>query len=207
METFIFVLNVIGAIAFASSGAIVAIEKKMDIFGVTVLGITTAVGGGFIRDITLGNVPPETFKNPIFALIAISMSIILFIPKIRKLIIKSRKIYDLVMFIMDSVGLGVFTTLGVTYCLESGFDGFFLNLFVGVVTGVGGGVIRDVFAGDTPYIFKKHIYACASAVGAIVTYCLYNSYGYVAAIISGFTAIILIRCFSAYFKWNLPTAK
>ena len=144
METFILILNIIGTIAFASSGAILAMEKKMDIFGVIVLGITTSVGGGFIRDITLGNVPPETFKNPVFALIATSISIVLFIPRIRKLLTKSRKIYDHIMFIMDSIGLGAFTTIGVTYCLESGFDGFFLSLFVGVVTGVGGGVVRDI---------------------------------------------------------------
>ncbi len=206
MDLFIFVLNIIGTIAFAASGAILAIEKRMDVFGVIVLGIVTAVGGGYIRDITLGHFPPEMFKTPIFTIIAISVAIILFIPGIRKIFLKNQTVYDAVIFIMDSIGLGAFTVLGVTYSMRAGFDGLFLNLFVGTITGVGGGVLRDIFACEMPCIFRKHIYACASTAGALITYLLY----YVAhawwVAVAGVISIFIIRCFSAYFRWNLPLA-
>ncbi len=207
MDLFIFILNIIGTIAFAASGAILAIDKKMDIFGVAALGTITAVGGGFIRDVTLGNVPPETFKTPVYALVAVGVSIIMFIPGVRKAMMKNRSFYDLMMFGMDSVGLGVFTVVGITYCMNLGFDGFFLNLFVGIITGVGGGVFRDILACDMPFIFRKHIYACASAAGAIITFLLYNVTEQWIATTTGVLSIIIIRCFSAYFRWNLPSPK
>lgn len=206
MDEFIFALNIIGTIAFAASGAILATEKRMDIFGVIVLGIITSVGGGFIRDITLGSFPPETFKNPVFALVATIVSTIIFIPYIREKLTKNKKVYDVVIFIMDSIGLGVFTALSVTYCMRAGHGGMFLNLFVGVITGVGGGVIRDLLACEMPCIFKKHIYACASAAGALVTYFLYNISGVWIATLAGILCVFIIRCFSAYFRWNLPLA-
>lgn len=207
MDIFVFALNTIGTIAFAASGALLAIEKKMDLLGVVILGLTTAVGGGFIRDITLGHLPPQMFLSPIWASIAIIVSVIIFLPHVRALINKSEKKYNFFMFIMDSIGLAAFTATGVTTSMQHGHTGISLILFVGVITGCGGGVLRDIFAGETPYIFKKHIYACASAVGALVTYMLYNICGDALAGISGFCIIIIVRCLSARYKWNLPTAK
>lgn len=168
MDTLIFVLELIGTLAFAASGAMTGVRKNMDIFGVAILGLTTAVGGGVIRDLILGSTPPRTFQDPIYAGLAVATAIAVFIVARRGWFEGRHQFYDLAMLVMDSLGLGAFTVTGVGAALEAGQDGAFLLIFVGVVTGVGGGVLRDVLAGDTPYIFVKHVYACASLLGAIV---------------------------------------
>lgn len=207
METLVFILEIIGTIAFAVSGAMVGINKKMDIFGVCILGLTVAVGGGVIRDLILGNTPPNTFRNPVYAAVAVSVSIIVFIPGIRRLLRKSQKIYDMTMLIMDSIGLGVFTVVGVQVSKSVTYDAStFLTVFVGVLTGVGGGILRDLFADDMPYIFVKHIYACASLLGALLCALLWNLLGSAAAMLIGCTAVIVLRLLAAHYRWSLPKA-
>ena len=138
----------------------------MDVFGVCILGLTTAVGGGVIRDLLLGITPPGTFQDPIYAVVALLTSLVLFLPRIRRLLMWDQRLYDLVLLIMDSAGLGIFTVAGIRIAYEhAARPTLFLLVFVGVVTGVGGGVLRDVLAGDTPYIFVKHVYASASWPG------------------------------------------
>src|SRR5699024_3676453 len=90
---------------------------------------------------------------------------------------------------------------------EAGQDGAFLLIFVGVVTGVGGGVLRDVLAGDTPYIFVKHVYACASLLGAIVCVLLQPLAGESVSVVAGMLSVVALRFLSAYFHWNLPHAR
>lgn len=125
----------------------------MDVFGVCILGLTTAVGGGVIRDLLLGITPPGTFQDPIYAVVALLTSLVLFLPRIRRLLMWDQRLYDLVLLIMDSAGLGIFTVAGIRIAYEhAARPTLFLLVFVGVVTGVGGGVLRDVLAGDTPYI-------------------------------------------------------
>lgn len=178
METFILILELAGTMAFAASGAITALKKGMDLFGVCILGLTTAVGGGVIRDVILGNTPPATFLNPIYASVALVTSLVLFLPRIRHLLMWDQRLYDLSMLILDSLGLGIFTVVGIRIAWRSTAEPtLFLLVFVGVVTGVGGGVLRDVMAGDTPYIFVKHIYACASLAGALVCTVLWRPAG------------------------------
>ena len=89
MEAFILVLELLGTLAFAASGAMTGIRKNMDIFGVCILGLTTAVGGGVIRDLILGNTPPATFQNPIYAAVAVATSLVLFLPRLRHLLMRS----------------------------------------------------------------------------------------------------------------------
>lgn len=202
-----FIVNIIGTIAFATSGAVVAMKKKFDIFGVTMLGVTTAVGGGFVRDIVLGNVPPVALTAPIYTIIAIVCSVLAFLPGIRNRINQNNKVFDRLMFFMDTVGLAAFTTTGVAFCFDKGNPSLFVSLFIGVVTGVGGGVLRDIFSNEPPYIFRKHIYACAAAAGAITTHLLYTWINPSTAMIVGFVEIAIIRFLSAYYKWNLPVAK
>ena len=151
MDTLIFVLELIGTLAFAASGAMTGVRKNMDIFGVAILGLTTAVGGGVIRDLILGSTPPRTFQDPIYAGLAVATAMAVFIVARRGWFEGRHQFYDLAMLVMDSLGLGAFTVTGVGAALEAGQDGAFLLIFVGVVTGVGGGVLRDVLAGDTPY--------------------------------------------------------
>ena len=168
MDTLILVLEIIGTVAFAASGAMTGVKKNMDIFGVVILGLTTAVGGGVIRDLILGSTPPRTFQDPIYAVLSIAASVLVFIVARRGWFEGRHQAYDISMLVMDSLGLGAFTVTGIGAAIECGEHGAFLLVFVGVVTGVGGGVLRDVMAGDMPYIFAQHVYACASLLGAVV---------------------------------------
>ena len=197
-ETLFFVLELIGTIAFAASGAMVGLKKGMDIFGVAILGLCTAVGGGVIRDLVLGITPPVTFQDPVYAV---------FLPAVRSRLERGSRLYDVVMLLMDSIGLGVFTVVGVqsAYSVSSSYS-IFLLAFVGVITGVGGGVLRDVLAGDTPYIFVKHFYACASLIGALLCSLAWMPLGSTAATLLGAAAVVALRLCAAYFRWNLPKA-
>lgn len=200
--------EIIGTVAFAASGAIVALKKEMDIFGVAILGLFTAVGGGVIRDMILGNTPPAVFKDPVYAVVAIITSVIIFLPKVRGLLKKSPKVYDIVMLIMDSVGLGIFTVAGIqTAKSVNPESGYFLLVFVGIVTGVGGGLLRDICAGVTPYIFVKHFYACASLFGSLLCALLWDYTSESIAMISGASAVLVLRILAAKFRWSLPKAK
>ena len=112
------------------------------------------------------------------------------------------------MLITDSAGLGIFTVYGVEAAVKAGFENnSFLVIFVAVITGVGGGVLRDMFAGDRPYIFVKHVYACAALAGAIICTILWNAVGSSISMIIGFFVIIILRLCAAYFHWSLPKAK
>ena len=208
MQTFIFILEIIGTIAFAASGAMTALKKDMDLFGVIILGLTTAVGGGAVRDVVLGVNPPTMFEKPIYAVVATAVSLIVFFPVLRHVFRKNQSLYDNVIRIMDSLGLAIFTVMGIS--TAKGLDGdynMFLLVFVGVITGVGGGLMRDVMAGDMPYIFVKHIYASASIVGALVCALLWEPFGTVIAMFTGASAVFVIRMLAAHFKWSLPHAK
>lgn len=208
MDTLIFILEIIGTFSFAASGAIVAVKKSMDIFGVCILGVTTAVGGGMIRDIILGLTPPSALVDARYIVISVLVSILIFIPFIRKIITAKPLLYEFLMLAADSVGLGVFTVYGLKVGIESGFsENPLLLIFISVVTGVGGGVLRDVFAGERPYIFKKHIYACAAIAGALLSYFLWHPFGQGVSMISGFLLIVIIRFCAAKFRWSLPKAK
>ena len=204
----LFVLEIIGTIAFAVSGAVVGIQKKMDIFGVCILGLTAAVGGGILRDLILNITPPAAFQNPAFAVTAILVSILIFIAAVRTMFEHGRKIYETLILLMDSIGLGLFTVVGVqTATAAMPEQNLFLATFVGVLTGVGGGILRDVFAGNTPYIFIKHFYACASIIGAWTCALLWPHTGSVPAMIAGAAVTVVLRLLAARFRWSLPKAK
>lgn len=207
MNTFALILELVGTVTFAASGAIIAIRKKMDIFGVAVLALTTAVGGGIIRDVILDVTPPATFRDPIYALTAIAVSIIVFLKPVRRYLTGNHAVYQRTMLVMDALGLGIFSVVGVSMAYTAQPDGgAFLAVFVGVLTGVGGGVMRDVMAGDMPYIFVRHIYACASLAGALLCALSWHALGQVPAMVAGAATVVVIRILSATFKWNLPKA-
>lgn len=208
MENFFLIFELAGTVAFTISGVMTGLEKRMDIFGISILGLTTAVGGGVIRDLVLGNTPPDTFKNPNYAVISLVTTTLLLLPGIRNVVMKSNKIYNLMLFIGDTIGLGIFTVAGVrTACYLIPSPSVFLLIFVGTVTGVGGGVLRDIMAGNTPYIFRKHVYASASLAGALLCALLWRPAGQMIAMIAGMALIILIRALSAHYRWNLPYGK
>lgn len=194
---FSFVCEIIGTVAFAVSGAQVAIEKKMDLFGVIILGMTTATGGGLIRDLILGITPPVVFREPVYALLAIAVSLLTFLPVIRRFLSRSRSWLR----IMDSLGLGIFTVIGV----KAGYttQNVFLSIFLGVLTGVGGGVLRDLFAANQPSIFVRYFYASASLIGAAATVILLP-YSEQWAQYIGICLVMVLRFLAVRYKWNLP---
>lgn len=208
MDLFILIIEIIGTVAFSVSGAMIAIKKNMDVFGVMILGLTTSVGGGIIRDLILGVTPPMAFRNPVYALVALVTAALVFPVKVRRLFRRFEYFYEHTLMIMDTVGLAIFTVVGVRSAVTRSMDeSFFLLLFVGVITGVGGGVMRDVLAGYLPYIFVKHIYACASLAGCVVCILLWNVAGEAVAMVAGAAVVLVIRFLSAHYRWSLPKAK
>ena len=204
----LFVLEILGTVAFAFSGAMLAIEKKMDIFGVAILGMTTAVGGGIIRDLILGLNPPTAFVRPVYALTAIAVSIIVFFPFLRNAVNRTERFGRLLLFVLDTVGLGLFTAAGIETAFSANVGASpFLLIFVGVVTGVGGGVMRDIFAREMPAIFVKHFYACASLLGAAAYTVTVSFLGHDPAMLVCIFTVITLRILAFRFKWNLPRPK
>lgn len=207
MDIFFLIIELLGTLAFAASGAMTAMRKNMDIFGVCILGLTTAVGGGVIRDLILGSTPPATFLNPIYATVALATALILFLPRLRRFFMRNPTLFDRCLFLMDTAGLGLFTVMGIRVAYtHAAQPTLFLLVFLGVLTGVGGGVLRDIMAGDTPYIFVKHVYACASLAGALLCALLWHTLGEIAAMLMGAGVVVVIRILSAHFRWNLPRA-
>ena len=207
MDGFVLILELIGTVAFAASGAIIAIRKQMDVFGVCVLALTTAVGGGIIRDLLLGVIPPYTFQNPIYAFTATLVAVIVFIKPVRYYLTGNHNAYQRTILAMDTIGLGIFSVVGVSNAYAAQPNaGIYLTGFVGVLSGVGGGILRDVMAGDTPYIFVKDVYACASLAGALVCALLWRVTGHATAMIIGAMVVMVIRALSVTFHWNLPRA-
>ncbi len=203
MNDLIMYLEIIGAAAFAISGAMVAISKDFDMFGIIFTGITTATGGGVIRDIILNRGTPVMFSDPVYCIVAAACSAMLFFPFVRKLL-KNKYAHDAVFIVADSLGLAIFTAATVLYCINIGETNKFLIVFVSVITGVGGGVLRDLFARDTPIIFRKYVYASASIFGALVSVFLADVINKELAVAIGFLVIVAIRIVSAKFKINLP---
>ena len=210
LDMFIFGMEIIGTVAFASSGAMLAIQKEMDLFGVGVLGVTTSVGGGMIRDLILGIIPPLMFQQPVYTVTAIVTSMLLFVIISVKRNLKNDKItaaYNKIMLIFDTIGLGIFTVTGMNTAKNAGYDQTFLLVFVGVITGVGGGLLRDIMAQEKPYILTKHIYACASVLGAVVCVCLNVILDDLASMAAGLFVVVLVRIFATHYRWNLPKIK
>lgn len=209
---FILLMDWIGTIAFALSGAVLAIEKNMDIFGINILAIATATGGGMIRDILIGRFPPVMFKNPVYVLIAAvtaNICFVFFFIKARKKVAipdNMVRVYARVFFWFDTLGLAAFSVDGVYagMYVDSGRNGFLLT-FLGVMTGVGGGVLRDILANQMPAILVRNIYASASVAGALVmTLCVQADVRLNTSILAGFFTVIVIRCLASHYKWNLP---
>lgn len=211
VDTVVLVLELIGTCAFAVSGAVLAITKRFDIFGVIFSAIITALGGGTIRDVLLGNLPPAMFRNYIYLIFALITAVLTFITAS---ILKNRFSENIVLIdkvnnVFDAVGLGVFTIVGMNVAINSGFsDNFFFVVFLGMTTGCGGGILRDVIVRDVPFVLTKRVYAVASICGGIVYYLLYIVFDQSAllSVLSGITVIFALRILASVFKWDLPKA-
>ena len=207
-QTIFHVLEIIGVVAFALSGAMTALERDFDIFGVIVMGITTALGGGMTRDIILGRFPPAMFENFSSVLIAIVTSLATFVVAYiaRDEYKKQTKAIDQINNIFDAIGLGVFSVLGVSISIDCGhFDNTFLCIFLGTITGVGGGLLRDIMSKSKPMIFVKRIYAIASIAGSAVYYLLlfFKVSDWISITVS-IAVTFVLRILATKFEWSLP---
>ena len=201
----VFIFEFIGTVAFALSGADVGIQKKMDLFGVTILAMITAVGGGILRDIILNVTPPAAFREPVFTLSAIAVGIFSFITTRRHIQLHQKALCEVLLRTMDSIGLGLFTVVGVETAFVHVQDAnIHLAVFVGVITGIGGGIFRDVLSGSTPFVFVKHFYACASLIGAVVCALCWPWLGSIFSMLIGAILIFVLRNLAAHYRWSLP---
>ena len=207
MINLLFMIEMIGTVAFACSGAMVAIQKDLDLLGILVLGVTTACGGGMIRDLLIGSTPPTLFIHPVYVAVAAASTLILFL--FVRFLHSSRNIlrsalYDSALSLMDAVGLGAFTVVGINTAISAGFEEYrFFLVFLGVITDVGGGILRDIMANETPAILKKHIYACASLAGALL-YTYTRGLSRELSMVCSALLVMIIRILARKYRWNLP---
>lgn len=201
MNTFIFIANFIGVIAFAISGAIKGIKHKLDILGIVVLAVVTAVGGGIIRD-TLLNKIPFVLLNTIDIYVATITAIIIFLISKYNNFSKNNMIF--ILLVMDAVGLAIFTVIGAKIAILSNLNVISVAI-ISTITGVGGGVIRDILVGEIPIVLKEDVYAFLCFFGAILYNFLLLEFKneYIISIII-FSIILIIRIIVIKYKLNLP---
>ena len=188
--------------AFAVTGAFKAIEHKADIVGIIILATITGVAGGTIRDVILGKDLPNSLIDPSYVIITVVSAIIIFL-----LHSKMKKHWN-VFLKFDAIGLGVFTVIGATFAYNMFGLNFLVIVLSGMLTAIGGGILRDVFVTQTPIVFVKELYASASFLGAAVFYVviLLTSDVY-AGTISGLLLATGLRMVAMKYNWNLPKVK
>jgi uncharacterized membrane protein YeiH len=192
-------LDLFGTMAFAVTGAIKAVEHKLDIFGVIFLAAITGLAGGIIRDVVLGKIPPSGISEISYASIAIVTAVAVFFLYHR---IKSQMGLFLT---FDAVGLGVFTIIGATIALSIYGFNVLLMVFAGMITAIGGGIIRDALVNETPLVFRKELYASISFVGVLLyNLLLYEGINLEIASIVCIIFITVFRIMAIHYRWNLP---
>jgi len=193
------ILNIVGTIAFATTGALCGIRKGLDTFGIIVLAVVTACGGGIFRDILLGSLPPAALLDPRDPLLAVLSAIFVFF--LHKYL---DRFHNVIVF-FDALGLGAFTAIGVSIGIAAG-GGAFLSILLGLSTGTVGGIIRDIFTREIPYVFQKEIYASASLLGGI-WFVLLAPYSHSVALYGCFLVATGMRLLSFKYDLHLPRAK
>lgn len=197
--TLFIALDILGTIAFAISGALVAMRKKFDPFGVFIISFATAIGGGTLRDVLIGTQPVGWMNNIhyVYAIIFATIMAILFRGKLKHL--------NKSLFLFDTIGLGIFTIVGTEIGVNSNFHPI-ISIALGTVSASFGGVIRDILCNDIPVIFRKEIYATACVFGAIA-FIVLNKYLVDSSIVYVFTTLIVIaiRLIAVKFHLSLPT--
>lgn len=196
MELSLFnILNILGTVAFAISGALAAMDRRLDIFGIFIIGFVTAIGGGTLRDTLIGNTPVGWMENTVFVYLigAVILLTIIFRNKINYL---KRSL-----FLFDTIGLGIFTIIGVEIGIRNELDPI-ISVALGAMTGTFGGVIRDILCNEIPVIFHKEIYATACIFGGLVFMAM-HSLGVDQDIIYITTSIIVIAIRIVVVKYEI----
>ena len=192
------VIDILGTFSFAVSGAFFAMEKKLDPFGVLIISFVTAIGGGTLRDIMIGNLPVGWLRDE-------TATVVIFIGAIGSMFFSQwlKKINN-TLFLFDALGLGLFTIIGIEKGLQLDFS-VGICIALGTITASFGGVIRDVLLNNVPLIFRKEIYALASIIGGLIYYLLKQTplNNDVAKIIC-ILLILIIRLLAVKYKLSLP---
>ena len=201
IDGFISILDYLGTIAFAVTGASKAIAHKADIFGIIVLATVVGVGGGVTRDVIFGRFP-TAFSDPIYVGLTVASGVLMFF-FFRRLKNKMN-----VWLVFDAVGLGVFSILGASIAYHIVGLNFLPMLFAGMITAVGGGILRDVFVREIPIVFVKEVYAVASIIGIVIFYILLSSNMDVQIVsVIGIAFTTGIRLLAMKYNWNLPKVR
>ena len=202
IDFFIYVLDLFGTMAFAVTGAFKAIEHKADIVGIIILATITGLAGGTIRDVVFGKTLPNSLIDPTYVIITVISAIVWFL-----LYSKMKKHWN-VFLKFDALGLGVFTVIGATFAYNLFGMNFLIIVLSGMLTAIGGGILRDVFVNQTPIVFVKELYASASFIGAITFYfTLLITNEVYAATILGIILTTGLRLVAMKYNWNLPRVK
>lgn len=199
----LYFFDLFGTFAFAVSGALLGVKKGMDIYGMFILAISVGVGGGTMRDIMLGRIPP-------FALTDINYMIVIAVATLIVFFLNSKVVKDMPMKalnIADAIGLGVFTSIGASVALKCNVEWYGI-IFFGVMTATAGGMIRDTLAAEVPFVLKKEVYASASIVGGLL-FIVLNKYNLDLNLNILITSIFVtfIRILAIIKNWNLPHFK
>lgn len=191
------IVDIIGTVAFAVSGVLVGIRNKLDLFGIYVLAMITASGGGIIRDVVIGrNIPVFFTEWKYFAAVTASMVITCILYKFVSRIIS-------VIILFDAIGLGVFTVTATYQAIKFGLP-LLGVVFAGVITGVGGGILRDILVNEIPLIFRSEIYAIPSILGSVLFYLLHTNVNINLNTYICIAFVLTIRMISVKFGLNLP---
>lgn len=197
----LYALDLVGTAAFAASGALAGIRRKMDLFGVMVLGLVTAIGGGTLRDLLLGDNPPFCFKNETYLYLAVAVSLLTF-----ALYRHMNSMRQSLLF-FDAIGLGTFVVIGTEKALYFKL-GLLGAVIMGVITATAGGITRDVLANQIPLILRKEIYASACLTGSILLVVLVHAgTDRSLALLIAAATVIAVRLLAIRFNWALPRAQ
>lgn len=205
MDIIWYMFDMIGTIAFAVSGALVGVARKMDIFGMTVLALATAIGGGIVRDVLLGYFPPNSLRNVVYVTVVLAVSVIVFLiynSRYRKHAMgpRSRASY----LLADALGLASFTVTGASAGFKLYPELPIFIVLLGTITAVGGGIIRDMLAQRIPSVLKEDVYALPSIIGGVVYYVMVTSSWEGMAVYGAFTVVLVIRLLALKYNWSLP---
>lgn len=205
MDIIWYMFDMIGTIAFAVSGALVGVARKMDIFGMTVLALATAIGGGIVRDVLLGYFPPNSLRNVVYVTVVLAVTVIVFLiynSRYRKHAMgpRSRASY----LLADALGLASFTVTGASAGFKLYPELPIFIVLLGTITAVGGGIIRDMLAQRIPSVLKEDVYALPSIIGGIVYYLMVTSSWDSMAVYGAFTVVLVIRLLAIKYNWSLP---
>jgi uncharacterized membrane protein YeiH len=202
IQFIVLILDLFGTMAFAVTGAFKAIEHKSDIVGIIILATITGVAGGTMRDIVLGHFPPHSISDPNYVIITTITGIILFF-----LYPKMQKHWNLFLK-FDALGLGVFTAIGATLAYQLFGMNFLIMALAGMLTAVGGGILRDMFVNEIPMVFVKELYASASFLGVVVFFIILETgFQIEVATIGSIVVTTILRLVAMKYNWNLPKVR